>query len=899
MDFNKAKEVATSCLAMSTCGFILWTSQTHIQADTVNAQEQQVQQSQQTTKATTAEQFAAQTSATNEQQTDENYDQNDHGNYACLDSAKFNDQAQLTVSGWHATNAAQGRPYHYIIAYDSTNHREISRQNVTDQEVSRPDVQQVHNVYGASKSGFNVTFNLKQQLVNLQNVQIISRYTNDQAGNGNTADYWFAPITIDRDNYGNLDGAKVVDQQLQLSGWNANNLNGNKPYHYIILLDRTINREVSRVLVKNQLQRLDVEKAYPQIENAAQSGFSVLLNAKNINFSHKLQALSRFSGSADGNSNYVDFYFAPITTGNYANQGHLDRFSLSDGQNLTISGWHANDVANFETNHFLILFDNTANRQVISQVVPTVQRTDVAQAFPGIHQAGQSGFTTSFDLKNIRLTPGHSYSVVSRYSTSNAGNGGSGQYTDYWFSPITLNQQGAWLDSVKMTNNGLQVSGWMLSDHALNQPNAYIFVLNNGREVTRKKVTLSSRPDVAAKYGQAYNSQNSGFNTLLQLDPALINGNMQILLRFAADPAGNQNYTDVLSSSNYSSNAGYFDKINVTQNGVYVSGWHAANQSNKEKYQYLIAIDNQTGQELGRWQVPDARRLRSDVERTYPYILNSAHSGFQLGFNIPAKLQHHVVRFIHRYTNDVNGNGSYTDLYTGPVSINAYAQQLTSRWSQIAAAYGSPMAIAVQIQDSGEIISYTNVPGTRFISASTIKASVLSEILHNAGGNLNGYQQGLAARMIRNSDNDATTTLINTYLGGNYGLNHIYHDLGMNSTYTGEHWGWTLTTPEDQLKLLNEIYYRNGNSYLNDASRNYIKSLMGSVSADQNWGVSAGSSSFYLKNGWNVTGNQWNVSSIGYIPGRYTIAVYTRQPSYNVGRQLIESLASATRQIVG
>ena len=122
----------------------------------------------------------------------------------------------------------------------------------------------------------------------------------------------------------------------------------------------------------------------------------------------------------------------------------------------------------------------------------------------------------------------------------------------------------------------------------------------------------------------------------------------------------------------------------------------------------MIAIDNQTGQELGRWQVPDARRLRSDVERTYPYILNSDHSGFQLGFNIPAKLQHHVVRFIHRYTNDVNGNGSYTDLYTGPVSINAYAQQLTSRWSQIAAAYGSPMAIAVQMQDSGEIISYTN-----------------------------------------------------------------------------------------------------------------------------------------------------------------------------------------------
>ena len=147
-----------------------------------------------------------------------NYNQSDHGNYACLDSAKLNDQAQLTVSGWHATNAAQDLPYHYIIAYDSTNHRELSRQNITDQEVSRPDVQQVHNVYNANNSGFNVTFNLKQQLANLQNIQIISRYTNDQAGNGNAADYWFSPIMIDQRNYGNLDSVKVVNNQLELSG---------------------------------------------------------------------------------------------------------------------------------------------------------------------------------------------------------------------------------------------------------------------------------------------------------------------------------------------------------------------------------------------------------------------------------------------------------------------------------------------------------------------------------------------------------------------------------------------------------------------------------------------------------------------------------------------------------
>ena len=50
------------------------------------------------------------------------YNATDQGNYGCLDQVKFND-GQLSVSGWHATNRAQGRPYHYIIAYDRTNSR--------------------------------------------------------------------------------------------------------------------------------------------------------------------------------------------------------------------------------------------------------------------------------------------------------------------------------------------------------------------------------------------------------------------------------------------------------------------------------------------------------------------------------------------------------------------------------------------------------------------------------------------------------------------------------------------------------------------------------------------------------------------------------------------------------
>lgn len=383
-----------------------------------------------------------------------------------------------------------------------------------------------------------------------------------------------------------------------------------------------------------------------------------------------------------------------------------------------------------ENNYFMILFDNTSNQQVAVQKVSQIARPDVAKVYLSINQAAYSGFNTDFDLTSIKLHSGHSYSIVSRYLTSSSGDGGAGQYTDYWFNPIMLNQQAAYIDSVKMINDGLQLSGWMASDRSLDQPDAYIFVLNNGREVARQKVSLMSRPDVANVYRQIYNSKNSGFNTLVKFDPTLVNGNLQVLLRFSADPAGNNNYTDIFYSNNYASNVGNFDKITVAQDGIYVSGWHAANQSNQEKYQYLIAVDNQTGKGLGRWQVPDARRQRNDVRRVYPYVLNSDYSGFQLVFNIPSTIQHHSVRFIHRYTDGINGNGNYTDLYTGTVSVNAYRQQLINRWNQIISAYGSQIAIAVQMQDSGEIISYTNVTGTRFISASTVKARVLSEILH-------------------------------------------------------------------------------------------------------------------------------------------------------------------------
>ncbi|WP_225365049.1 serine hydrolase [Limosilactobacillus pontis] len=237
----------------------------------------------------------------------------------------------------------------------------------------------------------------------------------------------------------------------------------------------------------------------------------------------------------------------------------------------------------------------------------------------------------------------------------------------------------------------------------------------------------------------------------------------------------------------------------------------------------------------------------------------------------------------------------------------AHDDPLVTQWKNLLNGYhGHNAMIAIQSQKDGIVREYNNNPGHRYTMASTVKVAVLAQLLHNTNGNLNGYQQSLAARMIRNSDNAATTEIVRNYLGGVSRMQDLYNALGMSETTPGPgtSWGLTTTTATDQLKLLNEIYMKPHSNYLNDQSRNYIKSLMGSVSGDQRWGISAGSSQYYIKNGWLALSAPWPwyVDSIGFIPqdnnNGYTIAVYTdNNIPMQVGVNMIESLARATKNI--
>lgn len=592
-------------------------------------------------------------------------------NYGYLDSVSLSDD-QLNVSGWQATNQASDKPYHFVIAYDNTAKQEVGRQLV--QGIDRPDVAKAHpDATNAENSGFNTT--LKLNVANdtdftSHSFSIVSRYSDATSGEGNNVDFWYPAFTFDQGNYAYLDSMHTnKDGQLTVTGWNATNQAAGKNYHYVILYDQTTGRELSRQLVNAaNSKRPDVANAYQKINNAVNSGFNVIFNLKALSFdaNDKLQIISRYSNAANGEGQHVDYWFAPA---NRDNQGHLDSVNFSNGQ-LTVTGWHADDASAIAPNHFLILYDQTAKRQAGMVKATEVNRPDVSKAFSAIQTAGQSGFTGSFNASSI--IPGHVYSLVSRYSTSADGNGGNGHYVDYWFNNLEFNEAHYSIDSFTANGNqGFHITGWMASDQAINRPNAYLILLDNGTEVTLTKVTLTDRPDVAAVYPGVYNSRKSGFSANLNVNPDILTGNLSVIMRFTDDAKGNGNFSDQYSG-NYATNAGSFDTTAVSGNTIQVAGWHASTQEANKRYQFIIIVDQQ-GHELARQKV-DGNATRNDVNKAYPWLVNSAQSGFNTSINITPAMQHKAVRLIHRYTNDPVGNGNYVDYTSNLVSINSGMQ---------------------------------------------------------------------------------------------------------------------------------------------------------------------------------------------------------------------------------
>jgi beta-lactamase class A len=210
------------------------------------------------------------------------------------------------------------------------------------------------------------------------------------------------------------------------------------------------------------------------------------------------------------------------------------------------------------------------------------------------------------------------------------------------------------------------------------------------------------------------------------------------------------------------------------------------------------------------------------------------------------------------------------------------------------------VSVAVLDLDSGRSAAYGD--GV-FDTASIVKVDILAALLlraQDAGTRLTARERAYATAMIENSDNTSASALWED-IGGADGLDAANKRFGLTDTEGGDGalWGLTQTTAADQLTLLEQVF--GDDSELSEASRTYLRGLMGRIAADQRWGVSAAAdgSAWALKNGWlaRSTSGLWDVNSVGRVTvdGRdYLVAALSNgNPTKARGISLVEAAAKA------
>lgn len=196
-----------------------------------------------------------------------------------------------------------------------------------------------------------------------------------------------------------------------------------------------------------------------------------------------------------------------------------------------------------------------------------------------------------------------------------------------------------------------------------------------------------------------------------------------------------------------------------------------------------------------------------------------------------------------------------------------------------------PYDIGVSIRDnrSGRVWSYRG--GRAYSQASLVKLGTSAGVFLTAGRNkraVTSQERAWMKRALQVSDNPSQSALWSR-IGGNSGYTRAMSQMGLSSAtkpVSGRGWGYSFSTPNDQVKLMTALL--NGDSPLKPADAQWLLTTMRGVSKSQTWGAAPfGADSgrtIEVKNGWAPyrPDYRWRLTSLGHIKDSrhdYTIAI--------------------------
>lgn len=611
---------------------------------------------------------------------------NKTGNAGYLDNFSV-DKAnkKINVSGWHADDMSAAEPEHIVILFDTTTGREVERQTVATTNSS--DVARAYgNINNAGKSRFNVQFALTPALLNHQ-LEVISRYSVAGKENNDYSDYWFTnnQLNLATNKQGWLDKF-VLDKpnnKVVVSGWNADDASALMPNHFIILFDKTANKELGHKIVTNAASP-DVAASYAGgIVNSNRARFSTSFKITPEMVGHQLMVISRYSDSAkeDNYGHYSDYCFNNNILDFKINQAaYLDNFKIDQAAGkVYVSGWHADDASTYMPGHYVILFDKTAGHELAHQLVGTTASGDIVRAgYGNIANANQARFSTSFNIMPEMV--GHDLAIISRYSNSDTKEYGSAT-SDYCFNNV-LNfpvKQQAYLDdfSLDVANKKINVAGWHADDATVYYKPAghYIILFDKtaNHEVAHKYVPTTASADVMKATGIA-NADKARFGVSFDITPEMLNHTLTVISRYSNSDT--KDYGTATSDYCFNSQINLNQQDawldNISQNGTTInaSGWHVADSTVGLPHHVILLWNYTRNQEVGRHEVTNEGS--TDLQASHGNYLNYAQARFNTSFTVDPSMAHDCFGIISRYSNQASGEGTYSQLWLDNRYLNAY-----------------------------------------------------------------------------------------------------------------------------------------------------------------------------------------------------------------------------------
>lgn len=343
---------------------------------------------------------------------------------------------------------------------------------------------------------------------------------------------------------GSLDSYTITRSNINISGWHADTAVTKNLSSYIFLIDANSGKEISRHKITRST-RLDVARAYPDVINSQTSGFSLSIPISSDLRGKNIKIMSRYASLTDGNGSVSDYYFPTAKVIPAAQTaGSLDSLNITNST-ITMRGWHLSDDSLGNPNSFIFIMDAATGREIARYPINRSSRADVAKAYPTYVNGQASGFNLSVPIPSAAR--GKNITIMSRYAKSINGNG---TVSDIYFSTsksVPVARTIGALDAFNVTSTTITASGWQVSDEAVNYPYSFIFIMDasTGREISRYRITRTTRADVARMHTTYANAQLSGFSISVPIPAAAKKKNITIMSRYSKNADGNGTYSDV------------------------------------------------------------------------------------------------------------------------------------------------------------------------------------------------------------------------------------------------------------------------------------------------------------------------------------------------------------------